>query len=429
MSRYGDTPEGMVEAALEFVRIFHRYQFHNLVLSMKSSNVRVMVQAYRLLVDRMEAEGFDYPLHLGVTEAGFGIEGRIRSAAGIGLLLDEGIGDTIRVSLTEDPVAEIPVARTLLERYLKLRIHKIGDQIKAPYNPFDYARRQSRTVAGMGGTRPIVVVGDQSTTESLPPDYLWVSNSEGLFLKMNAGNAPLIPLIDDDDLSHLHDGPEPVLISLPDQPDEVLAMQLETLTNPLVVIQIPLLSHPAMFRAWVALLNRHCPGVPIIAQILMPDGLSMDEMAINAAVTASGVFTDGLADGLWIEALPQTPVISLSFSILQATRARFTSTEYISCPSCGRTRFNIQEAVIKIKERTSHLPGLKIGVMGCIVNGPGEMADADYGYVGAGNHTITLYKGKEVVRRGVHEDEAIDALIELIKAHGDWSESENLRLE
>lgn len=422
MSRYGDTPEGMVEAALEFVRIFHRHNFHDLVLSMKSSNVRVMVQAYRLLVSRMEEEGFDYPLHLGVTEAGFGTEGRIKSAAGIGLLLDEGIGDTIRVSLTEDPVAEIPVARTLLARYTKLQVPETGQKIQAPYNPFAYARRRSRTIAGIGGNRPVVVVGDPSGSGTLLPDYHLVSNTKGVFLKMNDIQAPSIPLIDVADAPQYADIQEPVFVRLPEIPDALPARQLGTLQSPVALVSIPVLSHPARFRSWIALLDKHCPGVPVIAEILIPDGFSAEELAINAAVTASGVFTDGLADGLWIEAPQKTPGASLSFSILQATRARFTSTEYISCPSCGRTRFNIQEAVIKIRERTSHLPGLKIGVMGCIVNGPGEMADADYGYVGAGNHSITLYKGKEVVQRGIHEDEAIDALIELIRAHGDWTD-------
>jgi len=422
MSHYGDTTEGMVEAALEFVRIFHRHNFHNLVLSMKSSNVRVMVQAYRMLVDRMESEGFDYPLHLGVTEAGFGIEGRIRSAAGIGLLLDEGIGDTIRVSLTEDPVAEIPVARTLLARYTKLQVPATGQKHQVPYNPFAYARRQSRTIAGIGGTRPVVVIGDPDENGTPMPDGQMVILPNGLFLKMPTGNTPFIPMVHGNDLHHLSDDKNPVAVSLPEMPDESLAIKLHSLTNPLAVIPIPVFSHPAIFRAWIALLNKHCSGVPVIANILMPDGFTEDELAINAAVTASGVFTDGLADGLWIESLANSPRTSLAFSILQATRARFSATEYISCPSCGRTRFNIQEAVIKIKERTSHLPGLKIGVMGCIVNGPGEMADADYGYVGAGNQSITLYKGKKVVRRGVHEDEAIEALIDLIKTHGDWME-------
>jgi (E)-4-hydroxy-3-methylbut-2-enyl-diphosphate synthase len=433
MDRYGDTPVGMVEAALEFVRIFHKHHFHALVLSMKSSNVRVMVQAYRLLVSKMQEEGFDYPIHLGVTEAGFGEEGRIKSAAGIGMLLDEGIGDTIRVSLTEDPVEEIPVAKQILNRYRKLPSHtpKEGCQYPLPYDPFQYQRRVSRQIAGIGGSAPPVVVGYPGSVGKEEPDLIvetGLNTPLSLQMQNSEMRIPLIPLQMIETTEINPNTPYACIIPegfVPDSPTLFSAHK-----HMIVVLETGLFSQPGNLRCLIAYLKQAGGDMPVILKINAGKH-DYDELMVNASVTSSGLLLDGLADGIWIDTDDhKTRAAQLSFRILQATRARITAPEYISCPSCGRTRFNIQEAVVKIKARTGHLIGLKIGIMGCIVNGPGEMADADYGYVGAGNRAITLYKGKEVVKRGVHEDQAIDALVELIKHYGDWKDpDETLSLQ
>lgn len=423
--RYGDTPLGMVEAALEFVRIFHRLSFHDLVLSMKSSNVRVMVQAYRLLVAKMQDEGFDYPIHLGVTEAGFGNEGRIKSAAGIGLLLDEGIGDTIRVSLTEDPVAEIPAARKLLERYHSRFNPEIPiSPLPLPYDPYSFSRRLSRPVSGIGGGAPPVVIGPRVNTENFAPDW-YVSPahsgtdnpSPGWLEKGNNRLEIMLPGRMEQDFPKQETS---VAVLLPETPDMQVMPILEKLQNGILVLQAGLSAHPGLLKGWMSLFHHHQILLPVILKINCRDA-APEDLIYNATITASGMLTDGLTDGLWLDGdSVNEPLTHLAFQILQATRARISAPEYISCPSCGRTRFHIQEVAGKIKERTSHLIGLKIGIMGCIVNGPGEMADADYGYVGSGNGMITLYQGKTVVQRGIPEQEAIDALIELIKAGGDW---------
>lgn len=425
MARYGDTPEGMVETTLEFIRIFNRNNFHDLVVSMKSSNVRIMVMAYRLLVERMNGEGFHYPIHLGVTEAGLGDEGRIKSAAGIGLLLDEGIGDTIRVSLTEDPLAEIPVAQQLLKRYTKIRVlpETLPISPKLTFTYSGFKRRDTICVRGIGGKETVVVVGREVQGKSKQPDY-FAETKEGVPVKElypAAGNRSLPMKVTPFQKMSISGGNEDYAVLLPELPDTDVADMFKGLMNIVAIIPVTLHSHPGILRRWIELMDERNIKIPVIVKIITKEE-SEDELIVNAAVTASGIFTDGLADGLWIDVDGYDDPSGLAFNILQATRARITATEYISCPSCGRTRFNIQEAVHSIRERTIHLEGLKIGIMGCIVNGPGEMADADYGYVGAGNGTISLYKGKEVVRRGVREDEAIDALINLIKSNGDWKE-------
>lgn len=342
--RYGDTPQGMVASAMEFLRICVQEDFHQVVVSMKSSNTRVMVHAYRLLVEQMEREGMHYPIHLGVTEAGNGLEGRIKSAVGIGALMADGIGDTIRVSLTEPPQNEVPVAQLLVSHFAERKGHF---EVAHPerYSPFEYRRR---------------------TTIQTPVTH--------------------------------------------DEADERFMVVEATSANP-----------TAEWRA--ALLDAE-PSQPIIIRRHYEDA-DLETLAVRAAADMGALFLDGLADGIWIDA-PQHPaeeIRRIELAILQAARVRISQTEYIACPSCGRTLYDIEGALAEIKARTSHLKGLKIGVMGCIVNGPGEMADADYGYVGAAAGRITLYKGREVVARNIPQEEALDALVELIKANGDWQEA------
>ena len=342
IDRFGDTPEGMVASAMEFLRICVREDFDQVVVSMKSSNTRVMVHAYRLLVEAMEREGMAFPIHLGVTEAGNGIEGRIKSAVGIGALLADGVGDTIRVSLTEAPENEVPVAQMLVEHFQ----NREGEfEVLHPkrYSPTEYRRRTSAPI---------------------------VAHSE--------------------------------------------------ITEGYVVVDAVSGNPTAEWRA--AILNRE-DSAPVVIRRRY-DGPA-EEVALRAAADMGQLLLDGLADGVWIDApqIAEEELHQIELMILQASRARFSHTEYIACPSCGRTLYNIEQALADIKARTSHLKGLKIGVMGCIVNGPGEMADADYGYVGAGAGRISLYKGKECVERNIPQEEALEHLIELIKANGDWQET------
>lgn len=340
--RYGDTPQGMVESAMEFLRCCRQENFHDVVVSMKSSNTRAMVYAYRLLVEAMEREGMDYPLHLGVTEAGNGIEGRIKSAVGIGALLADGIGDTIRVSLTEAPENEIEPARLLVEHF---RSRSGVFEVRHPerYSPFEYRRR---TVAAP-------VVHDEA---------------DGRYVVVDA------------------------------------------------VSQNP----TAEWRA--AILDMETPAPAVIRRRY--DDADLTTLAVKAAADMGSLLIDGLADGVWIKA-PQFAserLREVELMILQAARVRFSRTEYIACPSCGRTLYDIESTLAEIRRATGHLPNLKIGVMGCVVNGPGEMADADYGYVGAAAGRITLYKGREVVERNIPQAQAIERLVALIKADGKWTE-------
>lgn len=424
MDQYGDTPHGMVEAAMEFVRIFSRKGFHDLVISMKSSNVRVMVQAYRLLVSAMVNEGFSYPLHLGVTEAGFGTEGRIKSAAGIGLLLDEGIGDTIRVSLTEDPVEEIPVAKMLIKRYGTFTLdespHK---EMVMPYDPHSYKRRESIELAGIGNLSiPVVIGHEPSDAEDEKPDFIVAGSNRDSGIVWTKSTGEHIPVFSARELqTGKIPGETTVALILPADPDEELASGLSKVKNVIPVLQAGLSKHTGPLKAWMAMFENFNIRLPVVLKINC-EGADYQDVIINASVVASALLIDGLADGLWIDSPAGSEPNRTAYRILQATRARITTTEYISCPSCGRTRFDIQDAVRRIRGKTEHLTGLKIAVMGCIVNGPGEMADADYGYVGAGNGTVTLYKGKEAVVRSVREDMAVDALTELIKKSGDWKE-------
>ena len=470
LSRYGDTPLGMVESAMEFIRICRDNDFHNLVISMKASNARVMVQAYRLLVNHMMASGMDYPLHLGVTEAGDGEDGRIKSAVGIGALLEDGLGDTIRVSLTEPPEAEIPVARALAMRYESRPNQSVRSPlgpIEAPdeFSPFEYRKRQSREVFNIGGHHTPVVIADLSAHKQITPATLF-----------SWGYRYSVPLdkwnINDQACDYAFVGSKPVEFEIPgtlgiiqEHPIWLLNRErerhypfmnktqylgnaerhpklnfvyaclpdldrdfLQNLSEDKSAVLFIDTYHPhgmAEQRALFFELMRHDCRVPVIVGRAYGEE-TKDEFALHASADVGPLLLDGMGDGIFMaDELGGRDALfcRTTFGILQATRTRISKTEYISCPSCGRTLFDLQETTAKIRERTSHLKGVKIGIMGCIVNGPGEMADADYGYVGTGQGKITLYKEKEVVKRNVPEEEAVSELIELIKSHGDWREA------
>jgi (E)-4-hydroxy-3-methylbut-2-enyl-diphosphate synthase len=417
--KYGDTPAGMVESALEFVRICRELDFHNIVLSMKASNVKVMVQANRLLVDKMMKEQMNYPIHLGVTEAGDGEDGRIKSAAGIGMMLAEGIGDTIRVSLTEEPEFEIPVAKNLVLGFNESGKRKIiNRRAGGNFDPYNYHRRITNPSEKIGnGQVPVVILSSDYSADRLPdfdkdsvPDYLYDTNAD-LLKKINAHGEKLV--IEPSRLKLVFVESAEILEknNLHFQSDAVLVLKQHPDKS---------LQH---LRALFELISKRNIRQPVI---FFKDysGFAEENLRIQAATDFSFLLVDGLLDGIWIRhnKMEISPLSRLAFGILQATRSRISKTEYIACPSCGRTLFNIQETLQKIKQRTMHLKGLKIGVMGCCVNGPGEMADADYGYVGAGRGKITLYKGRQIIQAGIPEEEAVEALVSLIRMNGDWKE-------
>jgi (E)-4-hydroxy-3-methylbut-2-enyl-diphosphate synthase len=469
LSRYGDTPQGMVESALEFLRICEGENYHNIVLSMKSSNAQVMVQAYRLLVSRMAELNMNYPLHLGVTEAGEGEDGRIKSATGIGTLLEDGIGDTIRVSLTEDPEFEIPVALNLVKRYANRSSHaaikELDTTIKLPYNPFEYKRRVSATVQQTGGANVPRVIADYSTYDkitaaSLYPvgynyavatdkwnlsdqacDYIYAGTNAVDFAlpgtlgvivdyatwKNSENTERRFPLFSaaefiaaktkSPELNFIHASEADVF-----NPSAIASWKMD---STVVLIMETNTAHAmaALRRMMIELMNSGC-NAPVIFKREY-EGITEEQLQLQASTDLGALLLDGFGDGVFLTtngiASPKT-INALAFGILQAARTRISKTEYISCPSCGRTLFDLQETTAKIRSRTNHLKGVKIGIMGCIVNGPGEMADADYGYVGSGPGKITLYKGREVVTKSIETEKAVDALIDLIKQHGDWVE-------
>lgn len=480
MSRYGDTPEGMVESALEFIRICEDLSYYNLVVSMKSSNPQVMVRAYRLLVEKMVAEGMNYPLHLGVTEAGDGEDGRIKSAVGIGTLLEDGLGDTIRVSLTEEPEYEIPVARALVHRYTdrkaqqentaseKAIFNLSGDTETQTYeaievNAFIGGSLVPRVIADISRENlkdPFLLkavgyrydalndkyhMGDQSVDfvylGSQLPSFTLPGNLKVLYnydtwkdLNNKANKHPVYSLKNYQEAA-LHDPSLNLIVLSNDDLEGELFANLQ-IDHTVVFILGTNRSHGmADQRQFFNNLQTIGIHTPVIIKRTYPatefsgptgDMMHPDEpiskIQLFAATDMGALLVDGLGSGIWIDS-PATPLdslASLSFGILQATRSRISKTEYISCPSCGRTLFDLQETTQMIRSRTSHLKGLKIGIMGCIVNGPGEMADADYGYVGAGPNKITLYRGKEVVKRNVNSAYALDELIEIIKNDGLW---------
>lgn len=392
VDRYGDTPLGMVEAALEFVRICREMDFHNLVLSMKASNVRIMIYATRFLVKKMEEERMDYPIHLGVTEAGDGNEGRIKSAIGIGTLLADGIGDTIRVSLTEDPVNEIPVAKQIIKYFEGIPVGHSSQIFKeAFYNPFEYNPRKSDKTVFSDAKQFPEVIGHRGKIE---------------------------PCADFSEKQFDHTNQD--WMNFTDVNDVRLNIAAKALQSGLIFNSGGKKS-VFEFRELFSLLTRTMINNPVI---LKKEYAETDEayLIIQSAIDFGPLFVDGLGDGIWIKhnKIPLEKTTEISFQILQASGARISKTEFIACPSCGRTQYNIQKSLQEIKAKTSHLKGLKIAVMGCIVNGPGEMADADYGYVGMGHGKVALFKGKEIVKKGVDEIQAVEALIDLIKENGDW---------
>ena len=465
MNRYGDTPLGMVESAFEFLRICRDENFHDIVLSMKASNTQVMVQAYRLLVHKMMALGWDYPLHLGVTEAGDGEDGRIKSAVGIGALLEDGLGDTVRVSLTEEPEAEIPVAQALADRYSARRGHRpIPELHDMPIDPFSHARRPTREVLNIGARHVPVVIADLSTKEKISAaslfaygyhysvpldkwnltdqacDYLFIGDHHLAFeipgtlgiVQEHAAwlkdrNKPRhYPLLQVDDLLNnvpTHHDLNFVHATLDQLTDEVIGLLDEDDSCVLLLDTMNQHGYAEQRAAFFRLMTRKC-DVPVI---IGRDHINLDELRLMlySSTDMGALLLDGLGDGVMIcpEKCGSDDMVNrTAFGILQATRSRISKTEYISCPSCGRTLFDLQETTARIRARTSHLKGVKIGIMGCIVNGPGEMADADYGYVGTGPGVITLYKEKTVVKRNVPSANAVDELIALIKEGGDWVE-------
>ncbi len=494
MSRYGDTPMGMVESAMEFLRIARSETYHNIVLSMKSSNPQVMVQAYRLLIKTMFDEfGEIYPLHLGVTEAGDGEDGRIKSAVGIGTLLEDGIGDTIRVSLTEDPEFEIPVCKDLVKRYSR-EDGKIGSQTseagqratdnRQPYSPFEYKRRETFAVDNIGGKQVPVVVADLSKIEKITPshlqsigysydaatdkwtigdaaaDYIFTGNQIIDFalpgtLKVivypaawadASDKSKYFPIFSDSGFIEAEQKSETLNFVMVDCYNDNAAISpfLDRLANdPKVVICLSSTNSNAMQsvrRMFTELMRREIKN-PVVL-ITDSNWQTPDEHLIHFATETGALFLEGMGDGICLGYSGDSKLENIkargrtylevkdiyqftnntAFSILQATRTRISKTEYISCPSCGRTLFDLQETTAKIRAVTNHLKGVKIAIMGCIVNGPGEMADADFGYVGSGPGKITLYKGKEVMKRNVNSEVAVEELINLIKENEAWVE-------
>ena len=471
LSRYGDTPLGMVESALEFLRICEDEKYYNIVLSMKSSNTQVMVEAYRLLSKKLADGGFKaYPLHLGVTEAGDGEDGRIKSAVGIGTLLEDGLGDTVRVSLTEDPEFEIPVAQELVRRYQSrssqaepiLPYKSSNPLLVSPINPFAYQKRVSQEVGNFGGHQVPRVIADFSTSASLQmndlksighfylpepdkwamndlgADYIYTGDHSVSFMLPNGlkqivnvaawdSQSDAFPLFTSDQWNAgLQKHPSLNFVSLSAE-DMMDGRSLKSFDDPSIVLILHAANAhkmPAMRRAFFELGDQHIHA-PVVLQFAYAN-IHTNQFQLYAPTDGGALLLDGFGDGIMLS-LPYQPDAkalenSTAFGVLQASRVRISKTEYISCPSCGRTLFDLQETTAKIRQVTDHLKGIKIGIMGCIVNGPGEMADADYGYVGIGKDKIALYRGQEVVKKSVPADSAVDELIQLIKDDGQWRE-------
>lgn len=428
--RYGDTPDGMVESVLEFVRIFHENNYHKLILSLKSSNVKVMINAYRLLVRKMLKEGFNYPLHLGVTEAGVGMEGAIRSAAGIGALLEEGIGDTIRFSLSGNPIEEIPFAKTLSERYNRINVNYYNqDNYKSQLCQLKTKTKNTGTeIYGVGGENPPVVIGYPTNDKNNKPDILVdpnsrydYSNSGEKLANVNGINRHFIVISFEQFKETIERYKnEAVMIILPEEADQRTVEILKEASKAVLIISASVRSTSWKIRSWIDILEENKVLSPRILRI-KAKRVKEVEVLLYCTALASGQLVDRQLDGLWIISELSPKIVNhLSFQILQATRSRIINNEYISCPTCGRTKFDVRKRLLEVKNKTSHLTGLKIAVMGCVVNGPGEMADADYGYVGRADKSINLYKKSKIVRRGVPEEFAVDALIECIKKNGEW---------
>lgn len=476
LSRYGDTPLGMVESALEFLRICEDENYFNIVLSMKASNTQVMVEAYRLLSKKLADGRFKaYPLHLGVTEAGEGEDGRIKSAVGIGSLLEDGLGDTIRVSLTEDPEFEIPVARDLVNRYVGRSLPNapipsltnLSAGFDSPINPFAHSRRKSAELLNFGGHQVPRVIADFSHLKSigmedlkaighfylpepdkwamndLGADYLYTGTLDVNFMLPNglkqiqsaktwmqsSPSEHQYPLFEAEDwlkaskkhasLNFVHADAEEIWTN------EVLVNALKFAQQEVLVLSSSFSNRMAAIRRAFFELEMQGIDVPVVIQLNYQD-IPAEQFQLFAPTDAGALLIDGFGDGLLLSLtglhVQASLVNSTNFGILQACRVRISKTEYISCPSCGRTLFDLQETTARIRQVTDHLKGVKIGIMGCIVNGPGEMADADYGYVGIGKDKIALYRGQEVVKKSVPADSAVDELIQLIKEDGIWKD-------
>ncbi|WP_428327340.1 (E)-4-hydroxy-3-methylbut-2-enyl-diphosphate synthase [Mucilaginibacter sp.] len=481
MSRYGDTPQGMVESAMEFMRMCESLNYYNLVVSMKSSNPQVMVQAYRLLVETMVAEGMNYPLHLGVTEAGDGEDGRIKSAVGIGTLLEDGLGDTVRVSLTEEPEAEAPVAIALVERYsARAKEQKAkaenttAEEITSAHNPYEYIRRNTYEAnAFIGGHMVPRVVIDLSQKNLKDPavlndagylysalldkynmaeqsvDFVYLADNLPSFnfpgnLKQLYNYKTWLQLADKTMCHPLFTLQEYVadgadrssalnLVKVKPADIDSEAFGALPFNQSLVfVLETDALHGMADQRSFFFKLEESELDIPVIIKrdydfaAITDAELRTQNLQLYASTDLGALLVDGFGDGIWIDApaVEAKVITSTAFGILQATRSRISKTEYISCPSCGRTLFDLMITTQMIRSRTSHLKGLKIGIMGCIVNGPGEMADADYGYVGSGTDKVTLYRGKEAVKKNISSANALDELIGIIKDDGNWVEQE-----
>lgn len=423
MSKYGDTPMGMAMSMMEFLHICSEEGFFNIVCSIKASNTRVMVYATRLLIKLMQEEDLKFPIHLGVTEAGDSAEGRVKSAVGIGALLADGIGDTVRVSLTEEPECEIPVCKLLVDYdQEKNADDEVFDEISEfRDSPFDYNRRESKIIAGIGGTQVPKVFSytDAETVNGQIPDF--IINEKFVLDKEN--NTKYSPLDKDEYLSTgVFD--MPVFLHLDDDDlDDKILEKLQQQDNTVIIFKSTKLNFTSAVRVFFSRLKAANITSPVILERHYNES-ELDALQVKSGFDFGSVFIDGLGDGILLnnEAVEAETVLDTAFIILQSARARFSKTEYISCPSCGRTLYNIQETVKEIKARTAHLAGVKIGIMGCIVNGPGEMADADYGFVGAGKGKINLYKQRNVIKKNIPREQALEELIELIKENGDWVE-------
>lgn len=452
MSRYGDTPKGMVEATMEFLRIAVKENFNDVVISLKSSNTRVMVYTYRLMVHQMQKENMMFPLHLGVTEAGEGEDGRIKSAVGIGTLLLDGIGDTIRVSLTESPALEIPVAQKLLEATKLNEVQPVNEEYEFISDSFDYNRRETNKFGFVGGSNDPVVIIDLRNRE-------FNSSQLGLLLKNNklqkTSTTPDFvicnELLSDYSKSLNFIIPESYWKSAYDTLENVFplvnnlnmvsnkkmsflvvnssrkinALKDNKLENCCFIYQTNNQHKVGEVRQFISKLNHNKIKNPVLVNLQYSEN-DYEKLSLKAASEVGSLLVDGFIDGLFLEdSFAEIDNLrNLSFNILQASRSRIVKTEYISCPSCGRTQFNIEKVTAEIRKRTNHLVGLKIGIMGCIVNGPGEMADADYGYVGTAQGKITIYKSKEVIKKNIPSQNAVDELITVIKDYGDWKEPE-----
>ena len=450
LSRYGDTPEGMVESAMEFIRICRDMNYHNLVISMKASNTLVMVQAYRLLVAEMMKQGMDYPLHLGVTEAGDGEDGRVKSAVGIGALLEDGLGDTVRVSLTEAAENEIPVAEKLVNRYTN-RTAEPCTEAPLLFNPFASEKLEHTAVLNIGEKNvPVIIHNLAERTQITPASFYpfgynyskdldkWNILDQAcdyVYLGTHSINFEIpgtLGIIQDFKTWTKNKKDRHYPLVAESEPNQIAFLNIDAETADIENIKgykntILLLSskhqHAApACRSFVLRAKKSGLNNPIVALFTYTEK-DEETTTLNASTDNGLLLVDGLVDGIFIEStLAAAKANSLAFGILQAARARISKTEYISCPSCGRTLFDLQETTAKIRSVTHHLKGVKIGIMGCIVNGPGEMADADYGYVGTGPGKITLYKEKEVVKKNIPEVEAVQELINLIREYGDWVE-------